>query len=120
MRVHHQQGLVIAQRLQGVAEFDCNVGIDEPPALDALACGSLASLGLGDDGDVGHEDGGLVNLVQDGTGEIRAAGQALAVIEAMKMENELVAPLDGVVVELGAAAPSAIEKGALLARIEPK
>lgn len=47
------------------------------------------------------------------------AGQPLAVIEAMKMENELVAPLDGVVVELGPAAPSAIEKGALVARIEP-
>jgi len=48
------------------------------------------------------------------------AGQALAVIEAMKMENELVAPLDGVVVELAATAPSAIEKGALVARIEPR
>jgi len=47
------------------------------------------------------------------------AGQALAVIEAMKMENELLAPLDGVVVEIGATAPSTIEKGALIIRIEP-
>lgn len=46
-------------------------------------------------------------------------GQTVAVIEAMKMENELVAPLDGVVVELGLAAPNAIDKGALVARIEP-
>ena len=52
-------------------------------------------------------------------GEAVKAGQTLAVIEAMKMENELVAPLDGVVVELGQAAPSAVEKGALIARIEP-
>jgi biotin carboxyl carrier protein len=52
-------------------------------------------------------------------GDTVKAGQALAVIEAMKMENELVAPLDGVVVELGASAPCAIEKGALVARIEP-
>lgn len=48
------------------------------------------------------------------------AGQPLAVIEAMKMENELLAPLDGVVVELAPAAPSAIEKGTLVARIEPR
>lgn len=52
-------------------------------------------------------------------GDTVKAGQAVAVIEAMKMENELVAPLDGVVVELAAAAPSAIEKGTLVARIEP-
>ena len=52
-------------------------------------------------------------------GDAVKAGQTLAVIEAMKMENELVAPLDGVVVELGQAAPSAIDKGALIARIEP-
>jgi biotin carboxyl carrier protein len=51
-------------------------------------------------------------------GQTVKAGQALAVIEAMKMENELVAPLDGVVVELGPAAPNAIEKGALVVRLE--
>lgn len=53
-------------------------------------------------------------------GDAVKAGQALAVIEAMKMENELVAPLDGVIVELAQAAPSAIDKGALIARIEPQ
>jgi biotin carboxyl carrier protein len=52
-------------------------------------------------------------------GDAVKAGQTLAVIEAMKMENELVAPLDGVVVELGQTAPSAVDKGALIARIEP-
>ena len=53
-------------------------------------------------------------------GQAVKAGQALAVIEAMKMENELVAPLDGVVVELGPPAPSTIDKGTLIARIEPR
>jgi len=47
------------------------------------------------------------------------AGQAVAVIEAMKMENELLAPLDGVVVEVAVTAPSTIEKGALIVRLEP-
>ena len=52
-------------------------------------------------------------------GDSVKAGQTLAVIEAMKMETELVAPLDGVVVELAPGAPSTVEKGALIARIEP-
>lgn len=46
-------------------------------------------------------------------------GQALAVIEAMKMENELVAPIDGVVAEVAISAPAAVDKGALILRLEP-
>ncbi|HYQ14877.1 MAG TPA: acetyl-CoA carboxylase biotin carboxyl carrier protein subunit [Polyangiaceae bacterium] len=53
-------------------------------------------------------------------GDELRAGQAVAVIEAMKMENELVAPFAGVVVEVGATAPSTIDKGALLVRLEPR
>jgi hypothetical protein len=53
--IHHQQGLVIAERFQGVAEFDRNVGIDEPPALDAFARGGFRAVGLRDDGDVSDE-----------------------------------------------------------------
>ena len=52
-------------------------------------------------------------------GDSVKAGQGLAVIEAMKMENELVAPLDGVVIEVAATAPSTIERGALIVRLEP-
>jgi biotin carboxyl carrier protein len=53
-------------------------------------------------------------------GDVFKAGQALAVIEAMKMENELVAPIDGVVAEVAAAAPGTVEKGALIVRLEPR
>ncbi len=51
-------------------------------------------------------------------GDSVRAGQPLAVVEAMKMENELLAPTDGHVVELAAQAPAAVEKGALIARIK--
>jgi 3-methylcrotonyl-CoA carboxylase alpha subunit len=40
------------------------------------------------------------------------------VIEAMKMEQALVAPFDGVVAELGPVAGAQVSEGTLLARIE--
>jgi 3-methylcrotonyl-CoA carboxylase alpha subunit len=53
-------------------------------------------------------------------GDELKAGQAVAVIEAMKMENELVAPLDGVVIEVGPAPPCTLDKGALIVKLEPR
>jgi glutaconyl-CoA/methylmalonyl-CoA decarboxylase subunit gamma len=52
-------------------------------------------------------------------GDLVRAGQALAVIEAMKMENELLAPLDGMVSQVAVQAPAAVEKGAVIVTIEP-
>ena len=45
-------------------------------------------------------------------------GQGVVVIEAMKMENELPAPKDGVVKSIASAAGSAVDGGALLLVIE--
>lgn len=53
-------------------------------------------------------------------GDTCKAGQAVALIEAMKMENELLAPLDGVVVEVYQSAPGTVEKGALILKLEPQ
>ncbi len=51
-------------------------------------------------------------------GERVSAGQVLAVIEAMKMENALAAPVAGTVTEIAVQAPAALEKGALLLKVE--
>jgi biotin carboxyl carrier protein len=45
-------------------------------------------------------------------------GQGLVVIEAMKMENEICSPKDGIVKNIAATAGSAVENGALLLIIE--
>jgi biotin carboxyl carrier protein len=47
------------------------------------------------------------------------AGQPLAVIEAMKMENELVSPFDGVVTQVAREAPTTVDKGDVIVRVEP-
>jgi acetyl-CoA carboxylase carboxyltransferase component len=51
-------------------------------------------------------------------GQAVAAGQALAIVEAMKMEHELRAPGAGQVVELLVAAGDQVEEGELLVRLE--
>jgi biotin carboxyl carrier protein len=51
-------------------------------------------------------------------GDRVAAGQAIVVVEAMKMENEMRAPKDGVVREIRVAPGAAIDSGAVLVVID--
>ena len=57
---------------------------------------------------------GRVVRVLVSVGDRVTAGQGLVVVEAMKMENELRAPRDGVVAEIGAVPGTAVEAGAVL------
>ena len=66
---------------------------------------------------------GLVVRVQVAVGDAVAAGQALVVMEAMKMENELRATTGGTVTRIAVAPGTAVEKGAVLielAGVEPE
>jgi biotin carboxyl carrier protein len=46
-------------------------------------------------------------------------GQGVLILEAMKMENEITSPIDGVVTELGVSEGQTVEGGALLFVVEP-
>jgi 3-methylcrotonyl-CoA carboxylase alpha subunit len=61
---------------------------------------------------------GRVVSVGVAVGDTVKAGQKLVVIEAMKMEQGLIAPFDGVVAELKATPGAQVGEGALLVRIE--
>ncbi|MCC5581975.1 ATP-grasp domain-containing protein [Microtetraspora sp. AC03309] len=85
---------------------------------------------LGDPGDRagggGDADGvvrspmpGTVLVVKAAAGDRVRAGQPLVVVEAMKMEHSVVAPLDGVVTELTVRIGQAVELDGVLARVEP-
>ena len=53
-------------------------------------------------------------------GERVARGQRIAIVEAMKMEHVLAAPIDGVVVEVSGAAGQQVAQGAAIAVIAPE
>ncbi len=60
---------------------------------------------------------GLVSKIHVREGDQVSAGQAIVVIEAMKMENELRAVSAGVVTRVLAVQGSAVEKGAVLVEL---
>ncbi|MFZ4758290.1 MAG: biotin/lipoyl-containing protein [Burkholderiaceae bacterium] len=62
--------------------------------------------------------GQLVRIAVE-VGQRVARGEYLLSIEAMKMEHRFDAPIDGTVVEIGAAAGTQVAPGRLLVRIEP-
>jgi len=61
---------------------------------------------------------GLVKAVFVAPGQAVAAGERLAILEAMKMEHTLTAARDGTVAEVLAAAGDQVEAGAALVRLE--
>ena len=61
---------------------------------------------------------GLVVRLHVAEGDRVRVGQALVVMEAMKMENELRASADGVIKRVAVAPGTAVEKGTLLLELE--
>jgi 3-methylcrotonyl-CoA carboxylase alpha subunit len=62
---------------------------------------------------------GIVKTLNVAKGSMVAAGDVLAVMEAMKMEHSLTAPRDGTVAEVSVRAGEQVEEGALLIVLEP-
>lgn len=61
---------------------------------------------------------GTVINIKVNNGEKVKKGDVIFILEAMKMENEIVAPIDGVVVQIIAAKGSSVSTGDVLAVIQ--
>lgn len=72
------------------------------------------------EGDViSHLPGTIIKIVV-AEGQAVEAGQLLLIHEAMKMQNRIVAPISGVVAELGVKEGDKISKNHLMVKIESK
>ena len=86
---------------------------DERGRMARLATGGRADRS-GSDSDVKSVMPGVVKEILVEAEEAVEAGQALLILEAMKMENEIRAPRAGAVGEIHVVPGEAVEKGALL------
>jgi biotin carboxyl carrier protein len=62
---------------------------------------------------------GKVVLVKAKPGDAVAEGQGIVVVEAMKMENEIASPIDGIVKEIPVEPGRTVENGDVLFVVEP-
>lgn len=62
---------------------------------------------------------GKVVLLKGAVGDTVAEGQGVVVVEAMKMENEIASPIDGVVTEMPVEEGQTVEVGDVLFVVEP-
>ncbi|MEM1111227.1 MAG: acetyl/propionyl/methylcrotonyl-CoA carboxylase subunit alpha [Pseudomonadota bacterium] len=98
---------------------EVNVQLDGTAAVfrNELANVEASAEGFSDGGVHAPMHGSVVDVLVE-VGQSVAAGETLAVIEAMKMEHVLVATIDGVVTQLNARAGAQIAAGDLLILVE--
>ena len=81
------------------------------PAAPAPAAGGAGSV------KVSSPMPGKILAVKANVGDSVKKGQVILILEAMKMENEVVAPEDGTIASINVANGDAVESGAVLATL---
>jgi 3-methylcrotonyl-CoA carboxylase alpha subunit len=118
-----------AVTIDGVAAASDATAVDTEDAVYVWHRGRQTKVTLRDISslDAAHAGGGVIRapmhgkilaiLVEQGAHVVK--GQRLAIIEAMKMEHSLTAPIEGTVAAIVAAADGQVAEGAEIMRIEP-
>jgi propionyl-CoA carboxylase alpha chain len=109
--VRHRYAVHAGRDAQWVATPEGEVGLRERPRFPDHA-GQLAA------GSLTAPLPGTVLRVLVAAGDAVRAGQALVVLEAMKMEHEVTSPVDGTVSELPVAAGDQVDGGQVLAVVD--
>ena len=86
------------------------------PAAAPVAAAPAAPVGAGER--VAAPMPGNILSVNVAAGDTVKKGQVLMILEAMKMENEIMAPCDGKVTSVAVTKGAAVESGALLCTIQ--
>ncbi len=98
--------------LVDVMGLTTQVGVEDP-RRKALRLGAAPAGGT-----ITTQMPGRVVKIMVAVGDTVTKGQPVLVVEAMKMENEMKSPIDGVVADIYIAEGVAVEAGTRLARIE--
>ena len=88
------------------------------PAAAPVAAAPAAPAASGAGESITSPMPGNILAVNVAAGDMVKKGQVLMVLEAMKMENEIMAPQDGKVTSVAVAKGAAVESGALLCTIQ--
>ena len=88
------------------------------PAAPAAAAPAAPAAPVADGTKVTAPMPGTILDIKVAVGDTVKSGQAICVLEAMKMENDIVAPKDGVVTGITVAKGAAVEAGATLCTIQ--
>ena len=89
-----------------------------PAAAPVAAPAAAAPVAAGTGESITSPMPGNILAVNVAAGDMVKKGQVLMVLEAMKMENEIMAPRDGKVTSVAVAKGAAVESGALLCTIQ--
>lgn len=111
-------------RVASAGGMEVRVGAEKVPLelLDELTARAQAVAGKGGyrgSGDVKAAIPGRVLRILAGPGDTVTQGQPVVVLEAMKMENDVRAPRDGIVRTVEITAGQAVGTGQVLVRLEP-
>ena len=88
------------------------------PAAAPVAAPAAAPVASGAGESITSPMPGNILAVNVAAGDRVKKGQVLMILEAMKMENEIMAPRDGKVTAVAVAKGAAVESGALLCTIQ--
>lgn len=108
---------------KGEHDFDVLVGgqlfhLESIDERTKLLAGSAQAVAVGKQ-TVEAEMPGKVIKIDIAVGAEVTEGQGCVIIEAMKMENEITSPIDGVVTEIGVGEDQTVEPGMMLFVVEP-
>ena len=106
---------VLVEEVSGNAAVPSAPPVAVPVPVAAPAVPAPAAPGAGEP--LNSPMPGTILKVNVAVGQAVKSGEVLMILEAMKMENEIMAPKDGVVASVAVASGASVESGTLLCTI---
>ena len=109
--------VTVEEGFTGAASAPKAAPVAAPKAAPAPAAAPAAPAGAAGSVTVTAPMPGKILGVKASVGQAVKKGQVLLILEAMKMENEIVAPQDGTIATINVATGDSVEPGAVLATL---